>query len=132
MSTYQRITTSAVVAISLAAAGAPGVSAMPIGGGIGLSASPVNGQPTAAYSRPDKSLVATDNVATATPVDVASLSTPKPAASVTSPNGSFDWGDAGIGAAGGLLLSLAGFGGTFAIFQRRRIRRTNRTAAVTG
>jgi len=38
---------------------------------------------------------------------------------VSSPSG-FDWGDAAIGAAGGLGLALAAIGGTFAVAGRRR------------
>jgi hypothetical protein len=35
-------------------------------------------------------------------------------------SGSFDWGDAGIGAAGGLVLSVLGVGGALTLSQRRR------------
>ena len=38
---------------------------------------------------------------------------------VSAPTG-FDWGDAAIGAAGGLGLALAAVGGTFALAGRRR------------
>ena len=38
---------------------------------------------------------------------------------VSAPSG-FDWGDAAIGAAGGLGLALAAVGGTFALAGRRR------------
>jgi hypothetical protein len=31
----------------------------------------------------------------------------------------FDWGDAGIGAAGGLAISLLGIGGVMTVTQRR-------------
>jgi hypothetical protein len=37
---------------------------------------------------------------------------------VTTPSG-FDWGDAGIGAAGGLALSMLGIGAALTITQRR-------------
>jgi hypothetical protein len=46
------------------------------------------------------------------------------------PNGGFDWGDAGIGAAGGVALSMIGLGGVLAVSQRRT-RRSRRSAAVT-
>ena len=39
---------------------------------------------------------------------------------VVSHDGRFDWGDAGIGAAGGLGLALVGAGGAFAISQQRQ------------
>ena len=42
-----------------------------------------------------------------------------PTVRVIVPNRSFDWGDAGIGAAGGLALSMLGLGGALAISQRR-------------
>jgi len=38
---------------------------------------------------------------------------------VSSPSGGFDWGDAGIGAAGGLMISLLGVGGIMAVSHRR-------------
>jgi hypothetical protein len=50
---------------------------------------------------------------------------------VVSPNGRFDWGDAGIGAAGGLGLAVLGLGGAFAVSQQRRARRSKTTAATT-
>ena len=43
---------------------------------------------------------------------------------VTDPNGGFDWGDAGIGAAGALGLILAITGGTLLIARRRNDRRS--------
>ena len=44
--------------------------------------------------------------------------------------GGFDWGDAGIGAAGGLGLSMLGVAGSLAV-TRRRGRRTTRSATAT-
>ena len=38
---------------------------------------------------------------------------------VSAATGGFDWGDAGIGAAGGLALSLVAIGGGLAVSQRR-------------
>ena len=40
------------------------------------------------------------------------------------PQNGFDWGDAGIGAAGGLALSMIAVGGAFAVSQRRSRRST--------
>ncbi|MEA2214234.1 MAG: hypothetical protein QOF83_4182 [Solirubrobacteraceae bacterium] len=51
-----------------------------------------------------------------TPVS-APVSTPATIVHVTAPSG-FDWGDAGIGAAGGLGLAIAGLGGALAVSQR--------------
>jgi hypothetical protein len=50
---------------------------------------------------------------------------------VVSHDGRFDWGDAGIGAAGALGLALVGAGGAFAISQQRQNRRSKRSAAIT-
>ena len=51
-------------------------------------------------------------------------------AAATSPVNSFDWGDAGIGAAGGLALAMLGVRGGLALSQRRS-RRTGTSAVVT-
>jgi hypothetical protein len=48
----------------------------------------------------------------------------------TAQSGGFDWGDAGIGAAGGVALSVLGLGGTLAVSQHRT-RRTRHTTAMT-
>ena len=47
---------------------------------------------------------------------------------VRTPKSGFDWGDAGIGAAGGLALSMIGLGGALALTQRRT-RRTRHNPA---
>ena len=47
---------------------------------------------------------------------------------VAATNGGFDWGDAGIGAAGGLVLSIVAIGGGLVLVQRRP--RTDKTTAV--
>ena len=49
---------------------------------------------------------------------------------VTAPNNGFDWGDAGIGAAGGIALSIMGVGGALAVSQNRA-RRTRHSTALT-
>ena len=56
--------------------------------------------------------------------------TPPLTVTVFQPNG-FDWGDAAIGAAGGLALSLIGIGGAVGVSQYRS-RRTRNTAVVSG
>ena len=45
-------------------------------------------------------------------------------------DGGFDWGDAGIGVAGGVALSMLGLGGALATSQRRT-RRSARSATLT-
>ena len=42
---------------------------------------------------------------------------------VSPPAGGFDWADAGIGAAGGLALSMLGIGGALVISSHRRAQR---------
>ena len=44
---------------------------------------------------------------------------PTPVVRITAPASGFDWGDAGIGAAGGLALAMLGVGGALAISQHR-------------
>jgi len=50
---------------------------------------------------------------------------------VTAPGGGFDWGDAGIGAAGALGLAIIAFGGGLTI-SRRRARPLRSTARIAG
>ncbi|MBV8943507.1 MAG: hypothetical protein JO321_09780 [Solirubrobacterales bacterium] len=49
----------------------------------------------------------------------------------TSGTAGFEWGDAGIGAAGGLAISVLGIGGAL-VLSERRTRKTGTSAAVTG
>ncbi|HEY1508555.1 MAG TPA: hypothetical protein VGF93_06115 [Solirubrobacteraceae bacterium] len=72
------------------------------------------------------------------PAGAASTQATKPSDSVGAPPvmivrvaapGGFDWGDAGIGAAGGLALAMVGLGGWVAVSQSRA-RRTTGTKAV--
>ena len=51
-----------------------------------------------------------------------------PVVRVIAANGGFDWGDAGIGAAGGFALSMLGLGGALAVSQRRGPRPTGTSA----
>jgi len=52
-----------------------------------------------------------------------------PVVRITTPASGFDWGDAGIGAAGGLALAILGLGGGLVISQHRP-RRTRPTAGL--
>jgi hypothetical protein len=106
MTTTHRITTTAAVMLSLAAAGAPTAAATV------SSTTPTtttNQPPASVYDRPDKSMIPVTTPASA-PQAVVRIQTP--------PNG-FDWGDAGIGAAGGLALAMIGLGGALVVSQRR-------------
>lgn len=59
----------------------------------------------------------------------ASFAIPQtPVVRITTPASGFDWGDAGIGAAGGLGLAMLGLGGGLVISQRR----PRRTRGTTG
>jgi hypothetical protein len=59
-----------------------------------------------------------------------SSNVPPTALHVTAPTGGFDWGAAGIGAAGGFALTLLCIGGALAVSQRRG-RGSRRSAAIT-
>ena len=72
------------------------------------------------YSRPDKEMIPVTTPGSA-PQAVVRIQTP--------PNG-FDWGDAGIGAAGGLALAMIGVGGALAVSQRRP-RRNRQTTPLS-
>jgi hypothetical protein len=89
-------------------------------GGLVIAAA---GYPTAAHGRP---LLDTPIPRSATPA------APAPTViHVAAPTGGFDWGDAGIGAAGGLAISMLGVGGALMISQRR-VRRSSKPTAITG
>jgi hypothetical protein len=79
--------------------------------------------------------LATAAPATARPIDPhapASIRIPAPAAPtivhLTAPSGGFDWGDAGIGVAGGVALSILGLGSALAVSGRRTRRQSIRQA----
>jgi hypothetical protein len=55
-------------------------------------------------------------------------SAPQAAVRIHAPESGFDWGDAGIGAAGGLALSMMCLGGALAVSQNR----ARRTRGTTG
>jgi hypothetical protein len=71
------------------------------------------------------------------PSAAASVQATEPSHSVSQPpvivrgaaSGGFDWGDAGIGAAGGIALSMVGLGGAVSVAQNRA-RRNRRTTAL--
>jgi hypothetical protein len=50
-------------------------------------------------------------------------SQPAPVVRVIAPQSGFDWGDAGIGAAGGLAITLLGLGAVFAVSSQRVLKR---------
>jgi len=123
MTTTHRISTTAVLILSLAAAGAPAASAKHVED----AAIAANPTPAAVYSHQDKSIVPATSPSTPTG-SPAKVSAQPLVVRVQAPTNGFDWGDAGIGAAGGLALSMIGLGGALAVSQHRT-RRTGRTTA---
>jgi hypothetical protein len=137
MTTTHRIAATALLVLSLAAAGAPAASARPAGP---EAAGPAH-HARALYSRQDKSVLPPNELASSAATTSGPRSevvsgggygsgTAAPVVRVTSPSTGFDWGDAGIGAAGGIALSMIGLGGALAVSQNRgrRTRRTRTTA----
>ena len=122
MTTTHRMTTTAAVILSLAAASAPAASARPVD----FVPVPKLAPATGVYSRPDKAQIPvtpySDRVATTS-------SSPQSVVRITTPASGFDWGDAGIGAAGGLALAMLGVGGGLVI-SHQRPRRTRPTTTV--
>ena len=53
-----------------------------------------------------------------------------PIVQITTPSSGFDWADAGIGAAGGLAITMLGVGGAVVVSQRRA-RHPHRPATPT-
>jgi hypothetical protein len=102
MTTHHRIARSLAVTLALAL----GVGTAPAVGrtfDVNANGSPI---PTGTYT-------------TGHPSAPAYSSRTEPIARISPPSGGFDWGDAGIGAAGGFALSLIGIGGALAIAQGR-------------
>jgi hypothetical protein len=127
MTTTHRTATAALLIVSLAAAGAPTASAMP---NVGESGGVTKPAPAAIHTLQHKATIPTSapSIAAGT---AAKTSAPQPAVRVETPNHGFDWVDAGIGAAGGIALSIVGLGGALGASQYRT-RRTRHTAALSG
>jgi hypothetical protein len=123
MTTTHRVTTTAAVILSLAAAGTPTAIARPVGADTATAA---NQAPATVYSRPDKSLIPVT-----TPYDgrIAESSAQQAVVRIQTPQSGFDWGDAGIGAAGGVALAMLGLGGVLVV-SNHRPRRTRQTTAL--
>ena len=113
-----RTATISAIILSLAAAGAPTATARPD------FAPGANQPPPTVYSRPDKAMIP---VSAPIGRDIAKATAPQAVVRVQIPQSGFDWGDAGIGAAGGLALAMLGLGGTLLVSQRPR--HTRRTTA---
>ena len=122
MTTTRRMTTTAVVLLSLAAAGAPAAGARPAYD----PPTAANQAPASLYSRPDKSTIAVGSPSSA--ALVAKTSVPQAAVQIQTPKSGFDWGDAAIGAAAALGLSIVALGGGVTVAQRRDRRTRHSTA----
>ena len=129
MTTTHRIGTTAVLILSLAAAGAPAASAASYSRQDKSIVPAANPTPAAVYSRQDKSIVRATSPST-TAGSTAKVSAAPPVVRIQAPTSGFDWGDAGIGAAGGFALSMIGIGGALAVSQRRP-RRTRQTTSLS-
>ena len=121
MTTTRRTATATLLVLSLAAASAPTAGARP------ADYTPAAKQPaTSVYSRPDKSLIPVTtpyNGRVATQVGAQQA-----VVRVQAPQSGFDWGDAGIGAAGGVALTILGLGGALTVSQRRPRRNPHTTS----
>ena len=98
MTTPQRIIPAALVALALAAGAAPAAARYDYRGAAENPAIRAGTQPPGQAPNP-----------TTPPANVVRI---------TPGAGGFDWGDAGLGAAGGLALSLVAVGGGLAVSQR--------------
>ena len=134
MTIHHRITTTAAVILSLGAAGAPTAAARPADD----PAVTANQAPTVVYSQPDREVIPVSSPATYGIAAAASgitrpaanmPSASRPGVRVQTPHSGFDWGDAGIGAAGGVALLTMGLVGALLIFHRGP-RRSRQDAAL--
>lgn len=103
MTTTRRITTTFAIAIALAAGATPAV------------ARPFDLDASGSYVP-----AGNPNVSATPPPSVVHVTT----------NPGFDWGDAGIGAAGGIALSMVGLAGAVGV-SRHRARRVGDSTALT-
>jgi hypothetical protein len=132
---HQRIARAAALTLALTAIAASPASANPpptspgtcsevcSGGGYGPGPSRPAATPTSSQPRSKIANTGTCSEAcSGNGYDLARV--PPTVVRSTSGASGFDWGDAGIGAAGGLALSMIGVGGALAVSQRRSRRTT--------
>ncbi|MGZ4287267.1 MAG: hypothetical protein ACXVXL_23890 [Solirubrobacteraceae bacterium] len=129
MTTTHRISTTAVLILSLAVAGAPAASAASYSRQDKSIVPAANPTPAAVYSRQDKSIVRATSPST-TAANTAKVSAAPAVVRIQAPTSGFDWGDAGIGAAGGFALAMIGIGGALAVSQHRT-RRNRQTIPLS-
>jgi hypothetical protein len=104
MTTPQRITTTLAVTLAVATSAGPALA-----GQFNLNS---HGSYVPAAAGPAHSLSPTAATSATTGVSPTIVR-------VTAPSRGFDWGDAGIGAAGGFALSMIAIGGVLAVSQHR-------------
>jgi hypothetical protein len=97
MTTTHRITTTAAAILALMGAGPPTATATVTGSNPATTGTQAS---ATSYSRPDKSMIRVTTPGSA----------PQAVVRVEVPRSGFDWGDAGIGAAGGVALCMVGLG----------------------
>ena len=120
-SAYSRPDKTTIPVIPPASAAAAAKASVP------QSLTPQQRQRVAALSAlSDKQLAAGFGVA---PRVDSTDSAPQSVVRVQTPHSGFDWGDAGIGAAGGLALAMLGVGGGLVI-SRQRLRRARPTTTL--
>jgi hypothetical protein len=124
MTPTHRITSTA--AILTLAASAPGAVA-PLDA---FAATPTHPAAATVYSRQDKSLTPVSSPTTPARAIATKVLAPQAVVRVQVPQGGFDWGDAGIGAAGGVALAMLGVGGALVVSQQRA-RRDRQTSSLS-
>ena len=126
---HQHIRTTATIALALAAIAAPAASGD--GGQASWVVRPNPDQQAAELARATPARPApTNRVVRPNPDTQNPAPAPTTIVRVITPTGGFDWGDAGIGAAAGVALSMIALGGVLAV-SHRRTRRPKGSAAVT-
>jgi hypothetical protein len=124
---HQHIRTTAAIALALAALAAPAAAAH--GGHASWVVRPNPDQQAAELARAAAARPApTTWVVRPNPDEQNPPPAPTTIVRVTTPTGGLDWGDAGIGAAAGVALSMIALGGTLAVSQWRPRRNTNTTS----
>jgi hypothetical protein len=118
MTNTHRVTTTAAVILSLAAVGAPAAGARPadyVPAGIQA--------PASVDSRPNKTMIPISwpypYGGNPRPATAKRATGSQAAVRIQTRQSGFNWGDAGIGAAGGAALALLGLGGALVISHRR-------------
>ena len=121
MTTTRRITTTTAAILTLAAASGPAAAAGAPDAGIATATHPA---PATVYSRQDKSMIPLN----ARSASAYGVGTAQPIVRIQTPQSGFDWGDAGIGAAGGVAFAMLCLGGALFVSQRRPSRNSRTTS----